>query len=47
MDPDLTNSIVAGNAAATTGNDLYGGTDVDLTFVGANVIGSAPVHSIR
>jgi parallel beta-helix repeat protein len=40
----LTNSIVAGNDAGGTGDDLFGSSPPsDLTFVGGNIVGSAPV----
>ncbi len=46
----LTNSIVAGNAAAGAGDDLFGGyskptaPQADLVFNAGNVIGSAPAY---
>jgi hypothetical protein len=42
----LSNSIVAGNAAGSSGDDLFGGpySSANLVFTGGNVIGSAPAN---
>jgi parallel beta-helix repeat protein len=42
----LANSIVAGNAASSRGDDLCGALDADLVFVGGNVIGSTPENFV-